>query len=73
MMFNKKQKTQIFFPILQKLVEAYEQSGHYFLIVLNLRNKSFELLDSIRSFEDEKVAACCNGFLAAIKSLWKDH
>ncbi|RLM60201.1 hypothetical protein C2845_PM14G09690 [Panicum miliaceum] len=47
--------------------------GHYFLIVLNLRNKSFELLDSMRSLEDEKLAAFCNGFLAAIKSLWKDH
>ncbi|PUZ44446.1 hypothetical protein GQ55_8G099300 [Panicum hallii var. hallii] len=27
----------------------------------------------MRSLEDEKLAACCNGFLAAIKSLWKDH
>jgi Ulp1 family protease len=63
----------IFFPVLQKLVEADEHSWHYFLIVLNLRNKSFELLDSMRSLEDEKLAARCNGFLAAIKSLWNDH
>ena len=54
-------------------MEGDEHSGHYFLIVLNLRNKRFELLDSMRSLGDAKLATCCNQFLAAVKSLWKDH
>ena len=61
---------QILFPVLQKLVEADEHSGHYFLIVLNLRNKRFEVLDSMRNLEDAKLADYCNRIINCIKSLW---
>ena len=62
---------QILFPVLQKLVQSDEHSGHYFLIVLNLRNKRFEVLDSMRNLENGKLAECCNKITNAIKSLWK--
>ena len=62
---------QILFPVLQKLVQSDEHPGHYFLIVLNLRNKRFEVLDSMRNLENGKLAECCNKITNAIKSLWK--
>ena len=62
---------QILFPVLQKLVQSDEHSGHYFLIVLNLHNKRFEMLDSMRNLENGKLAECCNKITNAIKSLWK--
>ncbi|KAG2557405.1 hypothetical protein PVAP13_8NG254702 [Panicum virgatum] len=64
-------KQLILFPVLQKLVQSDEHSGHYFLIVLNLRNKRFEVLDSMRNLENGKLAECCNKITNAIKSLWK--
>ncbi|KAG2630090.1 hypothetical protein PVAP13_3KG492001 [Panicum virgatum] len=63
-------KQMILFPVLQKLVEADEHSGHYFLIVLNLRNKRFEVLDSMRNLEDAKLADYCNRIINCIKSMW---
>ena len=62
---------QILFPVLQKLIQSDEHSGHYFLIVLNLHNKRFEVLDSMRNLENGKLAECCNKITIAIKSLWK--
>ena len=62
--------TQIFFPILQKLVQDDAHSGHYFMIVLNLRNERFELIDSLRNLGDPKLAECCNKVLSGIKFLW---
>ena len=67
---NGEQFFQILFPVLQKLVETDEHSGHYFLIVLNLRNKRFEVLDSMRNLEDAKLADYCNRIINCIKSLW---
>ena len=64
---------QILFPVLQKLVEADEHSGHYFLIVLNLRNNRFEVLDSMRTLEDKKLANCCNKIVNCIKTLWRTY
>lgn len=62
--------TQIFIPILQELVQDDAHSGHYFMIVLNLRNERFELIDSLRTLGDPKLAECCNKVLSGIKFLW---
>jgi hypothetical protein len=43
------------------------QVGHYFLLVLNLRNKRFEVLDLMRTLEDEAFFDCCNILIGAIK------
>lgn len=61
------------FPVLPLLVEGDENSGHYFLIVLNRRNKRFELLDSMSSLGDSKLAGCCNTIISVIKRLWRTH
>ncbi|RLN25608.1 hypothetical protein C2845_PM07G17890 [Panicum miliaceum] len=63
----------ILLPVLQKLVDSDEHSGHYFLIVLNLCNKRFEVLDSMRTLENRKLAERCNKITGAIKSLWKTY
>ena len=43
------------------------------MIVLNLRNKRFELLDSLRTRGDAKQEDCCNKIMAGIKTLWGIH
>ena len=58
------------FPVLQKL---QNNIGHYFLLTLNLRNKRFEVLDSMRSLEDRSLRNCCNILIEAIKKLWSIH
>ncbi|CAN6281787.1 unnamed protein product, partial [Urochloa humidicola] len=50
-----------------------EKVGHYFLLVLNLRNKRFEVLDSMRTLSDPILKSCCNTIIAGIKKLWKIH
>ncbi|PUZ44214.1 hypothetical protein GQ55_8G072100 [Panicum hallii var. hallii] len=70
---NLDHRQMVLFPILQKLVKGNEHSGHYFLIVLNLRNNRFEILDSIKTLENESLAQCCTTITNAIKKLWKIH
>jgi hypothetical protein len=57
------------FPVLQMIGDGAEQVGHYFLLVLNLRNKRFEVLDSMRSLEDETLSDCCNTLIGAKKPI----
>jgi len=63
------------FPVLQSLGDrkSATQVGHYFLLVLNLRNQRFEVLDSMRTLEDEALFKCCNTLIGAIKELWTKH
>jgi hypothetical protein len=39
--------------------------------VLNLRNKRFEVLDSLRTLENAKLAECYKKIINGIKTLWK--
>ncbi|CAN6273204.1 unnamed protein product [Urochloa humidicola] len=65
-------RQMIMFPVLQTIEgNNSEKIGHYFLLVLNLRNGRFEVLDSMRTLRDENLKSCCNNIIAAIKSLWK--
>ncbi|PVH31945.1 hypothetical protein PAHAL_9G269200 [Panicum hallii] len=63
----------VLFPVLQKLVQNDEHSGHYFLIVVNLRNNRFEILDSMRTLENEALAQCSATIINTIKKLWETH
>ncbi|CAO2177240.1 unnamed protein product [Urochloa humidicola] len=67
-------RQMVMFPVLQ-IIEGKdsEKVGHYFLLVLNLRNGRFEVLDSMRTLRDGNLKACCNKIIAAIKSLWRMH
>ncbi|RLN11628.1 hypothetical protein C2845_PM09G10370 [Panicum miliaceum] len=55
------------------LVSTDVHSGHYFLIVLNLHNNRFEVLDSMRSLQNEKLSQCCTTIINEIKKLWTSH
>ena len=63
------------FLVLQSLGDrkSTTQVGHYFLLVLNLRNQRFEVLDSMRTLEDEALFKCYNTLIGAIKQLWTKH
>ncbi|CAL4980346.1 unnamed protein product [Urochloa decumbens] len=64
----------VMFPVLQMIQNKnLGIVGHYFLLVLNIRNNRFEVLDSMRSLKDENLVECCNIIVAAIKELWRTH
>ena len=65
--------TQVFIPVLQRMDRNEQEIGHYFLIVLNLRNNRFEVLDSMRSMEDKSLESCCITITSGIKRLWEMH
>ena len=62
------------FPALQMIQKKdLDMVGHFFLIVLNLCSKMFEVLDSMRTLQDELLRDCCNTVIAGIKTLWKTN
>ncbi|TVU04123.1 hypothetical protein EJB05_50310, partial [Eragrostis curvula] len=60
----------VMFPVLQKwkVSELDEEVGHYFLLVLNLRDLQFEVLDSMRTLQDRKLRDCCATLMDGIKT-----
>ncbi|CAL4966916.1 unnamed protein product [Urochloa decumbens] len=67
-------RVSVMFPVLQMIQNKnLGMVGHYFLLVLNIRNNRFEVLDSMRSLKDENLVQCCNIIVAAIKELWRTH
>ncbi|CAL5038382.1 unnamed protein product [Urochloa decumbens] len=67
-------RQMVMFPVLQMIQNKNLGTvGHYFLLVLNIRNNRFEVLDSMRSLKDENLVECCNIIVAAIKELWRTH
>jgi hypothetical protein len=62
------------FPLLEAMGNnGSETARHCYLLVLNLRGKRFEVMDSMRSLEDERLRKSCNKILEDIKTLWKKH
>ena len=64
-----------FFPVLKELRNNNLDTsvGHYFLLVLNLREERFEVLDSMRSLNDNNLRSCCDKIISGIKQCWKTH
>jgi hypothetical protein len=61
---------QVMFPVLQVIkTKDLGSYGHYFLLVLNIRNHRFEVIDSMRSLEDANLKTCCDQLIEAIKQL----
>ena len=62
------------FPVLQ-IIKSKDLAdvGHYFLLVLNLRNARFEVLDSWRTLEDTTLRSCCDKLVESIKHLWMEY
>jgi hypothetical protein len=67
-----KKTTQVMFPVLQAM-GSETAAGHYYLLVLNLRAKRFEVMDSMRSLEDESLRKSCDTMIEGIKTLWRKH
>jgi hypothetical protein len=65
---------QVMFPVLQVMkTKDLGSCGHYFLLVLNIRNQRFEVIDSMRSLEDANPKTCCDQLTEAIKQLWSQY
>ncbi|KAL6843409.1 hypothetical protein ACP4OV_026731 [Aristida adscensionis] len=62
-------------PVLQKMDEKarVDSCCHYFLFVINIRDKIFEVLDSMRSTADKNLLDCCIKLMNAVKNLWAIH
>ena len=67
--------TQICFPTLAKLPsDPKGPSGHYWLVVLNIKARRFEILDSLASKTEALMMDACHYLIASIKSMWaKDY
>ena len=62
------------FPVLEAMGNnGSDTAGHYYLLVLNLRGKRFEVMDSMRSLGDERLRKSCNTIMEGIKTLWRKH
>ncbi|CAM0910498.1 unnamed protein product [Alopecurus aequalis] len=67
-------RVAIVIPVMENLVpEAKDPVNHYWLLVINIRDKRFELLDSMRSKADKKLDACAKKLIAIITLLWEDE
>lgn len=62
------------FPTLEILdKENPKETGHYWLMVLNIRDKRFEVLDSARTFKDKALVKTANKIMKGIKINWERH
>jgi hypothetical protein len=61
-------------PVLEDLAEGEPvKVNHYWLFIINIRDRRFEVLDSLRALADAKFQERVNKILAAIKTLWEEY
>jgi hypothetical protein len=59
------------FPVLQDLTPDIKQhTGHYYLIVLNLKAERFEVMDSLRAKGNRGLIKDYRLIIGSIKYLW---
>jgi hypothetical protein len=59
------------FSVLQDLTpNLKEMTGHYYLIVLNLKSERFELMDSLRREGNRALLADARTIIGSIKYMW---
>ncbi|XP_047088481.1 uncharacterized protein LOC124700392 [Lolium rigidum] len=64
-------KEQVMFPVLQDLTPDIKQhTGHYYLIVLNLKAERFEVMDSLRAKGNRVLVKDYRLIIGSIKYLW---
>ncbi|KAM0910896.1 hypothetical protein ACQ4PT_013863 [Festuca glaucescens] len=67
-------KDFILFAVLQDLTpESKEMTGHYYLIVLNLKAGRFEVMDSMRRKGDKGLMAEARKVIGSIKHFWQTN
>ncbi|KAM0889706.1 hypothetical protein ACQ4PT_027521 [Festuca glaucescens] len=67
-------KDLVLLPVLENMSEDPTMKvNHYWLLVLNIKDRRFEVLDSMRTINDKKLALLVKNLQAAITSLWNEH
>ncbi|KAM0826690.1 hypothetical protein ACQ4PT_068708 [Festuca glaucescens] len=67
-------KDLVLLPVLENMSEdPTVKVNHYLLLVLNIKDRRFEVLDSMRTINDKKLALLVKNLQAAITSLWNEH
>jgi hypothetical protein len=62
---------QVLLPVIEDLAPTEpDPVNHYWLLVMNIRDRRFEVLDSLRSLKDKNLSASVDKILAAINVLW---
>jgi hypothetical protein len=62
---------QVMFSVLQDLTPDLDvMTGHYYLIVLNLKSGGFEVMDSMRRESDRGLMKDSRTIIGSIKHLW---
>ncbi|KAI4980943.1 hypothetical protein ZWY2020_021428 [Hordeum vulgare] len=65
---------EISFPTLEILYkENPKETGHYWVLVLNIRDKRFEVLDSARTLKDKAFLATTLKIIDGTKANWGRH
>ncbi|KAK1630469.1 hypothetical protein QYE76_004784, partial [Lolium multiflorum] len=63
----------ILFSVLQDLTpDSKDMTGHYYLIVLNLKAGRFEVMDSLTAEGNHVLMADARTIIGSIKHLWDD-
>ncbi|KAM0842961.1 hypothetical protein ACQ4PT_058019 [Festuca glaucescens] len=67
-------KDLVLLPVLENMSEdPTVKVNHYWLLVLNIKDRRFEVLDSMRTINDKKLALLVKNLQATITSLWNEH
>ena len=63
------------FPMFQELApdNPDDKCGHHYAIFLDLKNQRFEVLDSMRSKDDEDLTTHAEFFINNLKETWNRH
>lgn len=65
-------KDIVCFPTLEKFGSLpQDSSGHYFLVVLNIKAERFEIIDSLARNGKALMMEACHLLIAGIKTMWK--
>ena len=65
---------KVTFPVLEILDRKNPaETGHFWALSMNIRDKRFEVLDSARTFEDTSLPMTANKIIEGIKENWTKH
>ena len=66
---------QVMFTLFQELApnDPHDKAGHYYTICINLAKQRFDVLDSVRSRDDESLRSHAEFFMNNLKETWARH
>ncbi|XBH56460.1 hypothetical protein VPH35_078280 [Triticum aestivum] len=68
-------KKFVMFTLFQELApnDPHDKAGHYYTICINLAKQRFDVLDSVRSRDDESLRSHAEFFMNNLKETWARH